>query len=150
MAFFPAEALARLYSVMGDLRQLMSLLAIVTQALVLMAIVMGVLLLFRFLVPQLITLRALGAPRLFIAAIAWGFTATLVLTGVLLGLGAGYGLSYGVSQWLAADTGVELTPTLASSEYLIAASILATGWILALLPAYVVQRRSLAISLAES
>jgi hypothetical protein len=45
---------------------------------------------------------------------------------------------------------VELTPTLASSEYLIAASILATGWILALLPAYVVQRRSLAISLAES
>jgi putative ABC transport system permease protein len=74
----------------------------------------------------------------------------LVLAGVLLGLGAGYGLSYGVSQWLAADTGVELTPTLASSEYLIAASILATGWILALLPAYVVQRRSLAISLAES
>ena len=150
MAFFPAEALTRLYSVMGDLRQLMSLLAIVTQALVLMAIMMGVLLLFRFLVPQLITLRALGAPRLFIAAIAWGFTATLVLAGVLLGLGAGDGLSYGVSQWLAADTGVELTPTLASREYLIAASILATGWILALLPAYVVQRRSLAISLAES
>ena len=149
MAFFPAEALTRLYSVMGDLRQLMSLLAIITQALVLMAIVMGVLLLFRFLVPQFVTLRALGAPRLFIAATAWGFTATLVLIGVLLGLGAGYGLSFAVSKWLASDTGVELSPTLASSEYLIATGILLTGWILALLPAYIVQRRSLATSLAE-
>lgn len=150
MAFFPAEALVRLYSVMGDLRRLMSLLAIVTQALVLMAIVMGVLLLFRFLRPQFVTLRALGAPRLFIAATAWGFTATLFVAGVLLGLGGGYVLSFAVSRWLAAETGVALSPTLASAEYLIAAGFLATGWIFALLPAYVVQRRPLARSLMEN
>jgi hypothetical protein len=34
------------------------------------------------------TLRAIGAPRLFIAATAWSFTAVLVLAGVLLGLAA--------------------------------------------------------------
>jgi putative ABC transport system permease protein len=150
MAFFPAEALTRLYSIMGDMRHLMSLLTMVTQALVLMANMIGVLLLFRFLVPQFVTLRALGAPRLFIAAVAWGFTATLILAGVLLGLGGGYVLSFAVSRWLAAETGVALSPTLGSSEYLIVFGILAIGWILALLPAYVVQRCPLATALTEN
>jgi putative ABC transport system permease protein len=150
MAFFPAEALVRLYAVMGDLRRLMSVLAIVTQGLVMLAIVMGVLLLFRFLMPQFVTLRALGAPRLFISAVAWGFTATLMVSGVVLGLAGGYALSFAVSRWLAAETGVALSPTLASSEYLVALAILALGWTLAILPAYMVQRRPLATAMAET
>jgi uncharacterized protein YbaA (DUF1428 family) len=72
--------------------------------------------------------------RGFIAATARSFTALLVLAGVLLGPAAGYGLSFAVSHGFAADTGVELSSTLASSEYLIAAGILAMGWMLALLP----------------
>jgi len=150
MAFFPAEALVRLYAVMGDLRRLMSLLAVVTQSLVMLAIVMGVLLLFRFLMPQFVTLRALGAPRLFISAVAWGFTASLMVAGVMLGLAGGYALSFAISRWLAAETGVALSPTLASSEYLVALTILALGWALATLPAYVVQRRPLAPAMAET
>jgi putative ABC transport system permease protein len=115
-----------------------------------LAIVMGVLLLFRFLMPQFVTLRALGAPRLFISAVAWGFTATLMVSGVVLGLAGGYALSFAVSRWLAAETGVALSPTLASSEYLVALAILALGWTLAILPAYMVQRRPLATAMAET
>jgi putative ABC transport system permease protein len=149
MAFFPAEALRSLYSVLGDMRRLMSLLAVVTQALVLLAIVASVLILFRLLSPQFVTLRALGAPRRYIFAVAWGFTACLVLAGTLLGLAGGYGLSFGVSRWLAGETGIALTPTIGWTEVGIAAVVLAVGLALALLPAWLLQRRPLAEALVD-
>jgi putative ABC transport system permease protein len=149
MAFFPAEALRSLYSVLGDMRSLMSLLAIVTQALVLLAIMASVLILFRLLSPQFVTLRALGAPRRYIFAVAWGFTASLVLAGTLLGLAGGYGLSFGISRWLAHETGIALAPTIGLTEIGIAAAVLAVGLALAMLPAWLLQRRPLAEALAD-
>ena len=41
MAFFPAEALVRLYEVLGDIRELMSWLALATQGLVVLAMLIG-------------------------------------------------------------------------------------------------------------
>ena len=149
MAFFPAEALIRLYSVLGDIRRLMSLLAMVTQALVLLAVVTSVLILFRLLMPQFVTLRALGAPRRFVFAVAWGFTATLVLAGVLVGFAGGYALSFGVSRWLASEIGIALVPSLGPVEIGIGLAILAIGLVLAVLPAWLMQRRPLADALAE-
>jgi putative ABC transport system permease protein len=149
MAFFPAEALRSLYSVLGDMRRLMSLLAIVTQALVLLAIMASVLILFRLLSPQFVTLRALGAPRRYIFAVAWGFTACLVLAGTLFGLAGGYGLSFGISRWLARETGIALSPTIGLTEVVIAAVVLAVGLALAMLPAWLLQRRPLAEALAD-
>ena len=116
MAFFPAEALRSLYAVLGDMRRLMSLLAIVTQALVLLAVTASVLILFRLLAPQFVTLRALGAPRRYIFAVAWGFAACLVFAGTALGLAGGYALSLGVSAWLARETGIALAPSLGAAE----------------------------------
>ncbi len=150
MAFFPAEALRSLYAVMGDVRRLMSLLALVTQALVLLAIMASVLILFRLLLPQFVTLRALGAPRRYVFSVAWGFTAILVLAGTLVGVVGGYGLSFGVSRWLGYETGIALTPSLGWPEISLAASVLVIGWLLALLPAWLMQRTQLADALAEN
>ena len=147
MAFFPAEALLQLYSVMGDMRQLMSLLAVVTQALVLAAIVSSVFILFRLLAPQFVTLRALGAPRRYVFAIAWGFTSLLVGVGVLLGLAGGYAVSFVISSWLARVTGVSLQPNLGEAEFLVALVIFLVGLALASLPAWRVQRADLAAAM---
>jgi putative ABC transport system permease protein len=149
MAFFPAEALRSLYAVLGDMRRLMSLLAVVTQALVLLAIIASVLILFRLLSPKFVTLRALGAPRRYIFGVAWGFTAVLVLAGTLIGLLGGYGLSFAISWWLAHETGLALTPSIAWPEIALASSVLAVGLILAVLPAWLMQRKQLADALAE-
>jgi putative ABC transport system permease protein len=149
MAFFPAEALRSLYSVLGDMRRLMSLLAVVTQALVLLAIMASILILFRLLSPQFVTLRALGAPRRYIFAVAWGFTALLVLAGTLLGLVGGYALSFGISRWLAGETGIALSPTIGLTEVGITGLVLAVGLLLAVLPAWLLQRRPLAEALVD-
>jgi putative ABC transport system permease protein len=125
----------------------MSLLAVVTQALVLLAIVASVFILFRLLAPQFTTLRALGAPRRYVFAVAWGFTALLVGVGVLAGLAGGYALSFAISSWLARSTGVALRPSLGQSELLVALAILGVGLALAALPAWRMQRASLAAAM---
>jgi putative ABC transport system permease protein len=147
MAFFPAEALLALYEVLGDMRRLMSLLALTTQGLLLLSVVSSVLILFRLLMPQFVTLRALGAPRRFVFAVAWGFTAVLVAIGVAAGIAGGYGVSFAISAALAAETGIALTPTLGWSELAIGAGILGIGLVLAALPAWIIQRRPLAEAL---
>jgi putative ABC transport system permease protein len=149
MAFFPAEALLQLYAVLGDVRQLMSLLAVVTQALVLMSIVASVFILFRLLMPQFVTLRALGAPRRYVFAVAWGFTASLVGMGVVCGWAGGYLLSFGIARWLAHATGVSLSPQLGMPELLMGLGILAIGLLLAALPAWRLQRMPLAGALKD-
>jgi putative ABC transport system permease protein len=149
MAFFPAEALRSLYAVLGDMRRLMSLLAIVTQALVLLAVTASVLILFRLLAPQFVTLRALGAPRRYIFAVAWGFAACLVFAGTALGLAGGYALSLGVSAWLGRETGIALAPSLGAAEATIAALVCAIGFGLAILPAWAMGRRPLAEALID-
>lgn len=148
MAFFPAEALIKLYGILGDLRRLMALLALVTQALVLLALVASVVILLRLLTPQFVTLRALGAPRRYVFAVAWGFTAALVAAGVLLGLAGGWALSFAISQALATQTGIALQPTLGAAEFWIALAVLLIGFALAALPAWLIQRRPLAEALA--
>ena len=147
MAFFPAEMLLQLYQIVGDIRQLMSLLALITQALLLLSIMASVLILFRLLLPQFVTLRAIGAPRSYLFGFAWGFTSLLVGLGVLLGLAGGYALSFGISARLSQQTGVSLQPALGAHELLMALAILAVGLLLASLPAWHLQRLSLATAI---
>jgi len=127
----------------------MSILAVITQALVLLAIVSSVVILLRLLMPQFVTLRALGAPRLYVFAASWGFMAALVLAGVAIGLLGGYALSFGISHWLSNRTGIALTPTLGETEALIGLAILSIGLVLALVPAARLQRRPLAKAIAK-
>jgi putative ABC transport system permease protein len=127
----------------------MSLLAVVTQALVLLSIIASVFILFRLLAPQFVTLRALGAPRRFVFVVAWGFTAALMLAGIAVGLMGGYALSFGISWWLAKATGVSLQPALGVQEILMASVLLVVGLTLAVLPAWRLQRLSLAGALKD-
>ncbi len=149
MAFFPAEVLIQLYDVVGDIRELMSVLAVITQALVLIAILASVLILLRLLMPQFVTLRALGAPRRYIFAAAWGFMATLVASGVAVGLAGGYFLSFGISLYLSQKTGIALAPALGETEFSIGLAILATGLLLSIVPAALLLRRPLHEAIAQ-
>ena len=144
MAFFPAEVLIQLYQTLGDVRELMTLMALVTQALVMLAIVASVLILFRLLLPQFVTLRAIGAPRLYIFLIAWGFIAVLFTLGVSLGLGFGYLLSLGLSAIIEQQIGIALRPAIGREEALLAGGIWMLGLVIALLPAWYLQSRPLA------
>lgn len=147
MAFFPAEVLIDLYQTLGDVRELMTLMSMVTQALVMLAIVASVLILFRLLMPQFTTLRAIGAPRLYIFLIAWGFVAVLFTLGTIVGLGAGYLLSLVVSGIIQGQIGIALSPSIGQAEIMLALSIWALGLIIALLPAWHLQSRPLANAL---
>jgi putative ABC transport system permease protein len=147
MAFFPAEVLIELYKTLGDVRELMTLMALVTQALVMLSIIASVLILFRLLMPQFVTLRAIGAPKLYIFFIAWGFIAVLFTVGVTIGLGTGYLLSLGLSAVLENRIGIALRPLIGKQELLLALSIWLLGMIIALLPAWYLQRRPLAVAM---
>jgi putative ABC transport system permease protein len=119
------------------------------EALVLAAVAASVLILFKLLTPLFVTLRALGAPRRFLFAVAWGFTASLVAAGVLLGILGGWGLSFGVSRWLAQETGIALSPSIGLTEFAIAGAVFAVGVAIAALPAWLLQRRPMSEAFAS-
>lgn len=147
MAFFPAEVLIQLYQTLGDVRQIMTLMALVTQGLVMLSVVASVLILFRLFMAQFVTLRAIGAPRLYIFLVAWGFVAILFTTGIVLGLGAGYLLAFGLSQIVTAQIGISLVPVLGQTELMLALSLWILGLLIAVLPALYLQRQPLATAL---
>jgi len=147
MAFFPAEVLIQLYQTLGDVRQVMTLMALVTQGLVMLSVVASVLILFRLFMPQFVTLRAIGAPRLYIFLVAWGFVAILFTAGIVLGIGAGYLVALVLSKIIEAQIGIALTPLLGRPELILALSLWALGLAIAVLPALRLQRQSLAAAL---
>lgn len=147
MAFFPAEVLIQLYQTLGDVRQVMTLMALVTQGLVMLSVVASVLILFRLFMPQFVTLRAIGAPRLYIFLVAWGFVAILFTAGIVLGVGAGYLLAFVLSRIVEAQIGIALTPVLGQTELVLALTLWGLGLLIALLPALRLQHQSLAAAL---
>lgn len=147
MGFFPAEVLIQLYQTLGDVRQVMTLMALVTQGLVMLSVVASVLILFRLFMAQFVTLRAIGAPRLYIFLVAWGFVAILFTTGIILGIGAGYLLAFVLSQIVTAQIGITLVPVLGQTELMLALSLWVLGLVIAVLPALYLQRQSLATAL---
>ncbi|WP_332717957.1 ABC transporter permease [Pelagibacterium mangrovi] len=147
MAFFPAEVLIQLYTTLGDVRQVMTLMSLVTQGLVMLSVVASVLILFRLLMPQFVTLRAIGAPRLYIFLIAWGFVAILFTVGIILGVGFGYLVALVLSRVIEAQIGIALTPMIGQPELLLALILWGLGLVIALLPALYLQRQPLAAAM---
>jgi putative ABC transport system permease protein len=140
-AFFPAEVLLQLYSLMGDVRLIMSLLTLATQVLVLLGILAGILALMQLFRQQFLVLRAMGAPRLYLLAVMWGYSAALVLIGSVIGLGLGWGISTGLASWLTEKTGIALRAGLGLSELRSALQVVLAGWFLALVPAVLLYRQ---------
>jgi len=147
MAFFPAEALVRLYEVLGDIRELMGWLALATQGLVVVAMLAGVMAILTLHRRQFAVLRALGAPRLYIFLCVWTQIAVIAVIGALIGLLLGAGVAVFVSQMITRATGIVLPAQIGPDEWLLVGGMIAFGLIVATIPAFVSYRRSVIQSL---
>jgi putative ABC transport system permease protein len=142
MAFFPAEALVRLYEVLGDVRELMSWLALATQGLVVIAMLAGVMAILRLQRREFAVLRALGAPRLYIFLCVWAQIALIAATGALLGLALGSAAALAVSHMITRATGIVLPARIGGDEFLLVGGMIGFGLLVATVPAFISYRRS--------
>jgi putative ABC transport system permease protein len=149
MAFFPAEALIRVYEVLGDIRELMSWLALATQGLVVIAMLAGVMAILTLHRRQFAVLRALGAPRLYIFLCVWSQIAVIAVAGALLGLLLGAGAARAVSFMITRATGIVLPAQIGVDELLLVGGMIVFGLIVATVPAFVSYRRSVIQSLSS-
>jgi putative ABC transport system permease protein len=141
MAFFPAEALVRLYEVLGNIRELMSWVAIGAQGLVVVAMLAGVMAILTLHRRQFGVLRALGAPRLYLFLCVWGQTAFIAVTGALLGLALGTGAVVVVSRMITRATGIALPARIGPDELLLVGGMIVFGLLVSTVPAYIIHRR---------
>jgi putative ABC transport system permease protein len=147
MAFFPAEALVRLYEVLGDIRELMSWLALATQGLVVIAMLAGVMAILTLHRRQFAVLRALGAPRLYIFLCVWTQIAVIAVAGALAGLLLGAGAAIGVSRLITQATGIVLPARIGPDELTLVAGMILFGLVVATVPGFISYRRSIIESL---
>jgi putative ABC transport system permease protein len=149
MAFFPAEALIRLYEVLGDIRELMSWLALATQGLVVIAMLAGVMAILTLHRKQFAVLRALGAPRLYIFVCVWTQIAVIAVAGALLGLLLGAGAAVAVSHMITRATGIVLPARIGPDELMLVGGMIVFGLVVATVPAFISYRRSIIEALTE-
>ena len=142
MAFFPAEALIRLYEVLGDIRELMGWLALATQGLVVIAMLAGVMAILTLHRRQFAVLRALGAPRLYIFLCVWAQIAVIAVAGALIGLLLGAGAAIAVSHMITRATGIVLPAQIGPDELMLVGGMIAFGLVVATIPAFISYRRS--------
>jgi len=141
MAFFPAEVLVTLYELLGDVRIVMSGLAIATEVLLVAAILAGILMLMRLYRQRFAVLRALGASRFYVFAVAWTFSFGLIAAGSLLGLGVA-AVMVGIVSGIFSDvSGIAMSTGIGGQEILLALILTAIGAVLSLLPAALLYRR---------
>jgi putative ABC transport system permease protein len=141
MAFFPAEALVRLYDVLADVRTLMSALALATQGLVVIAMLAGIVAILTLHRRQYAVLRALGAPRLYIFLCVWTQIAFVAIAGAVIGLLLGAGAARIVSHMITRATGIVLTAQIGWDELWLMAGMILFGLAVATVPAFIAYRR---------
>ncbi len=141
MAFFPAEALTPIYSLMGGVRDAMTLFALAAQALVVTAILAGVIAILNLHRRQFAVLRALGAPRLYIFACVFTQIAILVIAGALAGLALGAGAAFVLSKIFAMRTGIALRLEIGEGELALVAGFALFGLLASIVPAMLAYRR---------
>ncbi|MBB1491322.1 MULTISPECIES: ABC transporter permease [unclassified Paracoccus (in: a-proteobacteria)] len=141
MAFFPGTVLAQMHGLMRDVREAMSLMAGLTQILVTVAVLAGLMILARVFARGFALLQAIGAPRRFVFAVMWGYSAALIVTGAVLGLGVGWLAARGLSAVVTARTDILVTAGLGWTEAKLVAGFVSATLVLALLPAAAITRR---------
>lgn len=140
-AFFPAEVLVQLYGLIGDVRVVMSGLAIATEVLLVAAILAGILMLMRLYRQRFAVLRALGASRTYVLAVAWTFSFGLIAVGSLLGLVVAAAFVGVVSSMFSQASGIAMSASIGWTEIWLALALAAIGAVLAVLPAALLYRR---------
>ena len=141
MAFFPGEVLARLHALLGDVRRVLSAMAVATCALVVAAVAALLAVLLGGSARRFAMLRALGAPRGFVFAVAWCYGAALVVAGAVLGIGVGRLAAAALSRVLSEASAVRVRPDAALADLSLVAAFALVGVALAAVPAWLVSGR---------
>lgn len=142
MAFFPAEVLVELYTLLGNVRSILDMMAIATQTLVIVSILVGIMVLLRTHRRQFAVLRALGAPRRYVLLTVWSYVAVIVVAGAIGGLALGHGLTGAVSAVFSATSGIALDARLGLPEFALAAAVVLIGAVMATVPAVLMYARA--------
>jgi len=147
LAVFPAELLTRLYSTLGDARNLLLGIAVGTQIIVVFALLLVAIMHIGARKRQIGALRAFGAPVRSIIAIVWGELFLLLLLGIFLGLAIGYAVAHAITSWLTATTAVRMPVEFAMSDVWLTAGFIAVAAVVSLVPALLALRVSAATAL---
>ncbi len=144
MAIFPAEVLVELYALIGDMRKVMTTMSLATQGIVLLAVLLVMISALSVRQQTIAVLRAMGAPKRYIFAMIWLQGFMLIGLGAALGLGFGWVGSAALVKIFAADIGLAIIPTIGAEEFLMAATVLVAGSILAMIPTAILWRENIA------
>ncbi len=149
MALFPAEVLLQIYSMVGDVRDLLAVISIITQVLVVGAILLAVLAALALRRKTIAVLRAMGASQGYIFLTVWLNVTLMIAIGAVLGLFVGWGTAEVLSAVFAGRTGLLLPVSLSFQEYALVATIVAIGVVLAAIPSLLTYRQSVSAALRQ-
>ena len=144
MALFPAEVLVSLYQRLGQVRDLTMAVGALNGALMLAVLTLLLITLAGLRRQRYAVLRALGAPARYILAVAWGGGAALCAIGAAVGLLLGWLLAAALAVPLARSTGLAMTASPAPSDAFWVAGVALAASLMALLPALLAYRVSVA------
>jgi putative ABC transport system permease protein len=144
MALFPAEVLVALYQRLGQVRDLTLAVGVLNGLAVLAVITLLLVTLGGLRRQRYAVLRALGAPARYIMAVAWGGGAALCSAGAALGLVLGWLLAGLLAVPLARATGLAISVSPAATDALWVGVIALVASLMALLPALLAYRVSVA------
>ncbi|WP_248465319.1 FtsX-like permease family protein [Pectobacterium versatile] len=147
LAVFPGEVLVKLYSMLGDIRELLTYISLGTQALVGVAVAMVAVIHLRQRQKQIGALRAFGAPRYGIFTLIWSGLMSLVSVGVLLGVGLGYVAARGIAVVMSEKSGFVLPVTLEWEDIHFVLLLLLVAAVVLTIPAMLSYRQSPATAL---
>ena len=147
MAVFPAEVLVQLYARLGDVRALLATIVVLTQVLVIGAVLLAVLASLAQRRRLIGVVRALGASRAFVFATVWLDVSVTLVAGALAGILLGWAGAYLVSAQLAQRTGIALPVAITLAELKLVALIVVIAMALAVIPAVLAYRGSVAEAL---
>ena len=141
-AVFPAEVLVRVYSVLGDSKQVLLWVSIVTQILVATALLMIIVLYLQNRRKQVAAWRIFGAPRGKIFLLIWFALIVMIMLAMLLGVAIGYLAAQLISQHLSLQSGFVLPVRLGEEECRFILLNFIFAILIALLPSLLLYRQS--------
>ncbi|WP_113632661.1 FtsX-like permease family protein [Pectobacterium peruviense] len=147
LAVFPGEVLVKLYSMLGDIRELLTYISLGTQGLVGVAVAMVAVIHLRQRQKQIGALRAFGAPRYGIFTLIWSGLMSLVSVGVLVGVGLGYLAAQAIAVVMSEKSGFVLPVTLEWEDIHFVLLLLLVAAVVLTIPAMLSYRQSPATAL---
>ncbi len=143
MAFFPAEVLVRLYSLLGNARDMLKSLTAISEVLVMLSVLAGLTTWMQLLTPQFALIRALGATRLYLMCAIWLALMWIMLQACIGGLLLGLLAAYPIANLLQNTLNIPVVITLTWTEVWFALGLLLASSLLACWPAYLIYKKPL-------